>query len=80
MQVWEYLTLAVWLEKDKWIFQYNGRKYPESERNTVQNELGKQGWELVTVLPFQTHDTTFGTATSPSYTSSYTLFFKRAKA
>lgn len=75
MQNWQYMTLSVYLDKKKWVCEYGGKKYDESERNRIMNELGKQGWELVTTTSFINSSGTI--EVSFTYTEQYTLFFKR---
>jgi hypothetical protein len=76
MQKWEYMTLYIHEnKKQKWIFEYNGKEYEESQRNAAMNELGKNGWELSGITQFEYTDTRY--VPPPTYTSSYTLFFKR---
>jgi hypothetical protein len=74
MQQWEYTVLSVYEEKGKWVFEHQGRKYPESERTRVMSELGLNGWELVCALPFDT--TASPGAWAVTYTNNYMLFFK----
>jgi len=77
MQKWEYKHLYVYQEKDKWVFEYEEKKYLEGDRLKVMNVMGQQGWELVCSLPFENSVGAYQPAT---YTSGYILFFKRAIA
>jgi hypothetical protein len=76
MQKWEYTTLSVWLDKDQWVFEYDGKKYPTSERDSIMSKMGQDGWELVSALPFNNFQIS-GLSLSSTYTDSYMLFFKR---
>lgn len=87
MQKWEYTSLYVrWNSKAKaWQFEYNGQTYPASERNTIMNALGEEGWELVSTVAFEGSDIslrlTVGSAPPTRvFTEAYLLFFKRPKA
>jgi len=74
MQKWEYKELYGQWDK-KWLLEHEGRTYPASALHQIMNELGQQGWELVSVLPFV--DTDSPGAFASTFTKYYKLFFKR---
>jgi hypothetical protein len=66
------------IQKNVWLFTFNGNDHLVDDRELVMNELGQIGWELAGVLPF---NTTLGYgAGAGTYTNAYTLFFKRSIA
>jgi hypothetical protein len=75
MQKWEYKSLSGSRGKKGWLLEYEGKDYQHSELNRIMNELGRMGWELVSVLPFE--DTDSPGAFASTYTKYYKLFFKR---
>jgi hypothetical protein len=77
MQRWEYTTLSFWLDKDDWVFEYDGKRYPVSERISIMSKMGHDGWELVSALPFENFKM-WGQSLPTTYTDSYMLFFKRS--
>ena len=82
MQKWEYMKLSVkWTYSESgWLFEYDGKHYSTDDLITVMNQLGQQGWEHITVMPFNV------TISRPrpeddwmeTSTDSYDLFFKRS--
>jgi len=50
MQKWEYMWMSVALEKGKQVFVANGKRLPAQSYSEALNELGKDGWELVSVI------------------------------
>ncbi len=56
MQKWEYLKLTVaWdYSSSSWRFAYENKHYIADDLILVMNELGQQGWEHISVVPFYT--------------------------
>jgi hypothetical protein len=81
MQKWEYFRLVIYQEKDKWLILYKEQKVDTSQIISVLNELGDQGWELVTSSSFDRTDSQGKIVPSymPTYTWTYIYTFKRLK-
>jgi len=51
MQKWEYMWIYVAHEKGHQIFVANGARLEAQTYEDALNVVGKEGWELVTVVP-----------------------------
>lgn len=51
MQKWEYMWMYVTTEKGAQVFIANGERLQTQTYSEALNALGKDGWELVTVIP-----------------------------
>lgn len=51
MQKWEYMWMYASQEKGKQIFIANGERLQAQTYSDALNALGKDGWELVAVIP-----------------------------
>ena len=51
MQKWEYTWVYVTREKGALVFVANGQRLQTQTYSAALNALGKDGWELVTVIP-----------------------------
>jgi hypothetical protein len=81
MQKWEYMKLRVeWTYTESgWQFVYEKKYYAADDLVLVMNELGQQGWEHISVVPFHTtiHRRTDEEDWIETSTERYDLFFKR---
>jgi len=81
MQQWEYFRISPYVKDNNWVFDYKGKTHNIGDIWPVLNELGTQGWELVTALPF------INSSALPqgqialvyTYSNQYVLYFKRPK-
>lgn len=51
MQKWEYMWMSVASEKGTQIFVANGERLPAQTYVEALNALGKDGWELISIIP-----------------------------
>jgi hypothetical protein len=51
MQKWEYMWIHVATEKGKHAFVANGEHLDVQTYQDALNQVGKEGWELVAVIP-----------------------------
>jgi hypothetical protein len=49
MARWEYYRLPARLDEKTWIIEYQGKEVPYRELTRLLNEMGANGWELVSV-------------------------------
>ena len=71
MQKWEYMWMYMATEKNRQVFIANGERLQRQTYAEALNALGKDGWELVSVIP--------PSLTLPTPSQSFPQFcFKRA--
>ena len=51
MQKWEYMWIYVTDEKGKQVYVANGQRLEAQSYAEALNALGKEGWELVAIVP-----------------------------
>ncbi len=51
MQKWEYMWIYVTHENGKYVYVANGQRLEAQSNPEALNVAGKQGWELVSVIP-----------------------------
>ena len=51
MQKWEYMWIYVAQEKGKQVYIANGERLEAQTYQEALNAVGKEGWELVAVIP-----------------------------
>ena len=51
MQKWEYMWIYVATEKAKQVYIANGERLEAQSYQEALNAVGKEGWELVAVVP-----------------------------
>jgi hypothetical protein len=51
MQQWEYMWIYVTSEKGQQVYIANGERLEAQTYQEALNAVGKEGWELVTVIP-----------------------------
>jgi hypothetical protein len=51
MQQWEYMWIYVTSEKGQQVYIANGERLAAQTYHEALNAVGKEGWELVTVIP-----------------------------
>jgi hypothetical protein len=51
MQKWEYMWIYVANEKGQQVYVANGARLEAQTYQEALNAVGKEGWELVTVIP-----------------------------
>ena len=51
MQKWEYMWMYMASEKGQQVFIANGERLQEQTYAGALNSLGKDGWELVSIIP-----------------------------
>jgi hypothetical protein len=51
MQKWEYMWMYMATEKNRQVFIANGERLQRQTYAEALNALGKDGWELVSVIP-----------------------------
>jgi len=66
MQKWEYMWMYMASEKGRQLFIANGERLQEQTYAEALNALGKDGWELVSVIP--------ASVTLPTPTQSFPQF------
>lgn len=82
MQTFEYLTLFLEADAKKFLSSQGQRIEPYTPRSLMPqlNEFGAQGWELISLTPYQVgvnEDTAVGGA-AIRWTHTYFAVFKRA--
>ena len=51
MQKWEYMWIYLAQEKGEYVYVANGKRLKAQTNPEALNIVGKDGWELVTVIP-----------------------------
>jgi len=51
MQNWEYMWIYVSQEKGRQVYVANGKRLEAETYQEALNAVGKEGWELVAVIP-----------------------------
>lgn len=81
MPKWEYFRLDIILENEQWWIIYKDQKLAIDQVTSVLDELGDQGWELVTSSSFDKTDIKGHLVGGylQTYTGMYIYTFKRPK-